>query len=267
MLKPIRFIASSTLSLFVMGSLFIIGTSLVRAEDAPIYERDVRPIFAAHCFRCHAEESQKAELILSSAVGVRKGGESGQVVVPGELDESLLYQLVLAGDMPPEEDQQLAPHEIAAIAKWIVGGARSTTDAHHAAAPGLTQHEVLPILYRRCVMCHGPEYQQGELDVRTQTGLLAGGVTGPALVPGKPNQSLMLARVRDRLCPPKASSGPGESHPQALTESDVNLSAHTAPIAQSRVEFQSATSRTGWVLGGQLGPASEPPVVDDGGVV
>ena len=63
------------------------------------------------------------------------------------------------------------------------------------------------------------------------------------------------------------SSSPGESHPQALTEPDVNLSAHPAPIVQSQVEFQSATSRTGWVPGGPPGPASEPPAVDDDRVV
>ena len=63
------------------------------------------------------------------------------------------------------------------------------------------------------------------------------------------------------------SSSPGESHPQALTEPDVNLSAHPALIVQSQVEVQSAISRTGWAPGGPHGPASEPPAVDDDGVV
>ena len=53
------------------------------------------------------------------------------------------------------------------------------------------------------------------------------------------------------------SSSPGESHPQALTEPDVNLSAHPALIVQSQVEFQFAKARTSWVLGGQHGPTSE----------
>ena len=53
------------------------------------------------------------------------------------------------------------------------------------------------------------------------------------------------------------SSSPGESHPQALTESDVNLSAHPALIVQSQDEFRSAKVRTSWVLGGLLCPASE----------
>ena len=63
------------------------------------------------------------------------------------------------------------------------------------------------------------------------------------------------------------SSSPGESHPQALTEPDVNLSAHPALIVQSQVEVQSAISRTGGAPGGPHGPASEPPAVDDDGVV
>ena len=54
------------------------------------------------------------------------------------------------------------------------------------------------------------------------------------------------------------SSSPGELHRQALTEPDVNLSTHPAPIVQSQGEFRCATVRTSLVLGGQRGRASEP---------
>ena len=54
------------------------------------------------------------------------------------------------------------------------------------------------------------------------------------------------------------SSSPGESHPQALTEPDVNLSAHPAPIVQSQDESLVATARTSLVLGEPLGPANGP---------
>jgi len=57
------------------------------------------------------------------------------------------------------------------------------------------------------------------------------------------------------------SSSPGESHPRALPEPDVNLSAHPAPIVQSQVEFQFATSPADWVRGGPRDPANEPPAV------
>ena len=58
-----------------------------------------------------------------------------------------------------------------------------------------------------------------------------------------------------------ASSSPGELHPQALTEPDVNLSAHPAPIVQSQDEFRFATGRTSSVRGGQRRPTNEPRVV------
>ena len=58
------------------------------------------------------------------------------------------------------------------------------------------------------------------------------------------------------------SSSPGELHPQALTEPDVNLSAHPALIVQSQDEFRVTTSQTGLVLAEQHGPASELPYVD-----
>ncbi len=56
------------------------------------------------------------------------------------------------------------------------------------------------------------------------------------------------------------SSSPGESHPQALTEPDVNLSAHPALIVQSQDEFRFAIGRTSSVRGGQRRPTNEPQV-------
>jgi hypothetical protein len=71
-------------------------------------------------------------------------------------------------------------------------------------------------------------------------------------------QCLFLAATMDY-----ESSSPGESHPQALTEPDVNLSTHPALIVQSRGEFRFAIARISSVLGGQRCPANEP-LVDDG---
>lgn len=63
--------------------------------------------------------------------------------------------------------------------------------------------------------------------------------------------------------PNHESSSPGESHPQALTEPDVNLSTHPALIVQSRGEFRLAIARTSSVRGGQRCRANEP-LVDNG---
>ena len=65
--------------------------------------------------------------------------------------------------------------------------------------------QVLPILERRCVVCHhGPSAQKG-LRVGSVSGLLRGGESGPAIVPGEPTASLILAMVgSDRPSMPPA---------------------------------------------------------------
>src|SRR5262249_20542634 len=69
------------------------------------FERNIRPLLSAHCWKCHGKEANKGGLRLDSAANLRKGGESGPVVVPGKPDESRLIQAVRrAGElkMPPD---------------------------------------------------------------------------------------------------------------------------------------------------------------------
>lgn len=67
---------------------------------------------------------------------------------------------------------------------------------------------VMPIIAQKCVECHNPSRARraGQLDQTTIAGLLKGGRSGPAIVPGKPEESLLLHRVRaqnqDDLMPP-----------------------------------------------------------------
>ena len=66
----------------------------------------------------------------------------------------------------------------------------------------LNQHDVIPILLRHCTTCHGLRRQEGGLDLRTKAAMLAGGESGPAMVPGKPGESLLVARIRSGQMPP-----------------------------------------------------------------
>lgn len=54
------------------------------------YEKDIRPMFEASCFRCHGAQRPKAHLRLDSLEGALKGGEDGKVIVPGSSSQSLL---------------------------------------------------------------------------------------------------------------------------------------------------------------------------------
>jgi len=56
--------------------------------------------------------------------------------------------------------------------------------------------DVAPILKRRCVACHGAAMQTNGLRVDDGALLVAGGYSGPAVVPGKPGESRLIARLK-----------------------------------------------------------------------
>ena len=64
------------------------------------------------------------------------------------------------------------------------------------------EKDVRPILKAHCFDCHGEsEQKKGGLDVRLRRLLLEGGEDGPAIVPGKPDQSGLLQRVESGEMP------------------------------------------------------------------
>lgn len=79
------------------------------------------PIFTEHCVECHGSPKRKSGLDLRSLEGVLRGGDDGEVIVPGDPEVSALYEMVLPGadtDMPPK-DKQLSTHEIQMLYQWI----------------------------------------------------------------------------------------------------------------------------------------------------
>jgi hypothetical protein len=56
--------------------------------------------------------------------------------------------------------------------------------------------DVQPILQARCADCHQGPKVQGNLRLESRAAALLGGDSGPAFVPGKPDQSELLARIR-----------------------------------------------------------------------
>ncbi len=111
-------------------------------EKAVTYERDVRPILKAYCFQCHGEEKKlEGELDVRLRRLILKGGESGPAIVPGEVDESYLYEQVATGEMPPG-DMELAKAQIDTIAAWIKQGAKTARpEPDKVPADGFTEEE------------------------------------------------------------------------------------------------------------------------------
>lgn len=75
-----------------------------------------------------------------------------------------------------------------------------------AAAPAAEQpvfeRDILPILTRNCLGCHGGLRRQGGLDMRTMPLVLEGGESGPAVQPGNVEASELWKRIADDDMPP-----------------------------------------------------------------
>ena len=63
------------------------------------------------------------------------------------------------------------------------------------AADPVLEHDILPILTKNCMSCHGGFKQKGKLDLRTFSAMLAGGESGPAVVAGKLEKSEMWLQI------------------------------------------------------------------------
>jgi len=60
------------------------------------------------------------------------------------------------------------------------------------------REHVRPVLVENCLRCHNParKRRSGELDQTTMAAILTGGMGGPAIVPGRPDESLLIKAVR-----------------------------------------------------------------------
>ena len=79
------------------------------------------------------------------------------------------------------------------------------------------ERHVRPILKTHCFQCHGEEEEhEGGLDVRLRHFLTKGGDSGPVIVPGKPDESVLIERLRSGEMPP--GDDPKKKVPRAEIE-------------------------------------------------
>ena len=89
------------------------------------------------------------------------------------------------------------------------------------------EKDIRPILREHCFDCHGAEKElKGKLDLRLRRLMVKGGKSGPAIVPGHADTSLLLKRVRDGEMPP--SGKPVPARQLAVLESWIAANAPTA---------------------------------------
>ncbi len=75
------------------------------------------------------------------------------------------------------------------------------------AAVEFFESKVRPLLVNRCQSCHGGGKAKGGLRLDSRATAMTGGDTGPAIVPGKPDESLIVEAIKygdDLQMPPKS---------------------------------------------------------------
>ncbi len=109
-------------------SLFSVVTivSASPAADSILYNRDVRPILADACFKCHGPDSasRKADLRMDR----REAAVDAGAIVPGKPDESEAIRRIFSTDAdevmpPPEQQNQLTPAQKDLLKRWVAAGA------------------------------------------------------------------------------------------------------------------------------------------------
>jgi len=102
--------------------------------------------------------------------------------------------LNLADTLPHRQPLRVAFAVLAAvigIVPWAVEG----SEAPSAEQVKFFETEVRPLLAASCLKCHGPEKQKGGLRLDSKAAILAGGESGPAVVAGKPGESLLVEAI------------------------------------------------------------------------
>src|SRR5438552_9039749 len=95
------------------------------------FNRDVRTILSENCFACHGPDGhqRKADLRLDTRDGLFGKLDDGAPVVPGKIDQSLLFQRVTQANPkklmpPPKTGKTLTAAQIDTLKRWIEQGAK-----------------------------------------------------------------------------------------------------------------------------------------------
>jgi hypothetical protein len=121
------------------------------AEEKVDFQKQIQPIIAGTCYKCHGGSKHKGDLKLDSVEGFKKGGKEAKdkVLIAGNAEKSdLLRRIILPKDdddvMPPDgKGEHLTKAQVELIKKWISEGADfgkwkkdDVKDAADAGTPG-----------------------------------------------------------------------------------------------------------------------------------
>jgi mono/diheme cytochrome c family protein len=189
-------------------------------KDGVSFTKQVAPVLVAKCAGCHIQRS-RGEFNMSTYVSLSKGSANGTVIMAGDAKGSRIVEMLESGDMPRGGGPKVSAAELGLITAWINAGAKF--DGPDSAAPlsGFAPatkadepeaklkvvaatgdeevqfaRDIGPLLLEHCTDCHGEQNPRNQFSVATFSRLLQGGTSGVVLVPGKPEESLLVKKLR-----------------------------------------------------------------------
>ncbi|HND50924.1 MAG TPA: hypothetical protein PLV92_00950 [Pirellulaceae bacterium] len=188
----------------------------------------VVPVLVGKCGRCHVQDA-RGRFSMSDFATLMKGPTEGKVIFPGDASGSRIIEVIESGDMP-RGGLKVTPDELATVKKWINEGAKFdgksdkdplsslNPNAKPADAPKIEVMEatgketvsfardIAPVIAQNCTNCHGNMRPRENFALITFERLLRGGDGGPPIVPGKPDESLLIKKLK--------GTGGGQRMPQ-----------------------------------------------------
>ncbi len=205
-MTKIAAVLAATLGIFAPA--YAAQASAQSADE--FFESRVRPLLAEKCAECHSERRRRGGLRVSSLQDLLTGGRSGPAIILGDPDNSLLIRAVrheIEDLKMPEDGAPLSAREIEGLAEWIrmdapwpedapeIVFAVSIVSAGLSPSAQLFVDRVRPVIEQKCFACHTGD-ERGGLRLDSRERMLQGGGRGPAIIPGNPDQSLLVEALR-----------------------------------------------------------------------
>lgn len=188
-------------------------------DEGVSFTRQVAPVLVSRCGQCHVSDS-KGQFNMATFAALMKGPPEGVVLFAGDTVGSRLIETIETGDMP-RGGGKVTAEELALLKSWINAGAKfDGPDPTAPIAAGVSPApqtpakrppvrrptgnetvsfaaDVAPLLVANCNGCHIDAMQtRGGLRMDTFAQMLRGGDSGPIVLPGKGDTSLLVKKLR-----------------------------------------------------------------------
>ncbi len=190
------------------------------------YEKDIEPILRQNCTRCHGINRQESGLRLDSLEWIAKGADGAPVIISGKPEESeLVYLINLSPDnerFMPYKNEPLSRMEIELIEEWIRQGVKlPKVDPTEVTLTGDKidfKRDIMPIMNKHCVECHGTVKQKGQVRVDSLEWIAKGADGEPIAISGRPQDSKLYTLTILPADHPDVMPAKGDTLSKAETE-------------------------------------------------